>query len=274
MLQTVNNFYIINLKHEIARYNHCVYELAKAGFKNLNFVNGILYDEEVVKNYYKKNLVKGFDSCFRCDDIMYLQDECIHLNNIITPPQVANFLSFNKVMNIAVKNEGLTAVFEDDIFFKKNFNYSLINIDNFITKNNLQNSTEPVLIRFGSHTIFERRYEMFFKIFKKNIFLKNKFNMSNPGFIFNKQFAEIFIKEFNYINTTSDNFIHKLICMKYKVKNYSVVPFPVSQFTHKSKKEKFKSSIDKDFSKDSNFYFKNFVNSKKEYEELLKLWVN
>ena len=95
--------------------------------------------------------------------------------------------------------------------------------------------------------------------------------MANPGFIFNNKFAELFLDKFVKVNTTSDNFIHKILCKENGVVNYSVVPFPISRYTHKSDKEKFISSIDR---VSENITFKNYVNNKEEYEELLNIWTN
>lgn len=271
MFDVVKNTYIINLREDIARYNHCLSELSKINHQSAQFIEAVRYDDDIVKDLYIRNKVKNFDSCFRCDDINYLKNYCEHHNNIITPMQVGNFLSFKKVMEKKLGSSGLGLVLEDDFYFKKGYLKAFNNISSFITKSNLNNSNQPLLIRIGSHTKAKKRYTIQFTLFGKNKFIQNIYNMANPGFIFNNKFAELFLDNFDVVNTTSDNFIHKILCRDNKVINFSVVPFPISQYTHKSDNKKFISSIDRN---SENIFFKNHVNNKEEYEELLNIWTN
>jgi len=271
LFDLVKNIYIINLREDLARYNHCLYELSKINNQRAHFIKAVRYDDEIVKDFYIQNKVKNFDSCFRCDDINYLKNYCEHQNNIITPMQVGNFLSFKKVMDKKLESKGLGLVLEDDFYFKKGYFKAFDNISNFIIKSNLNNTNEPLLIRVGSHTKAKKRYNILFTLFGKNKFIQNFYNMANPGFIFNNKFAELFLDSFGVVNTTSDNFIHKILCRDNKVINFSVMPFPISQYTHKSDNEKFTSSIDRN---SQNIFFKNHVNSKEEYEDLLNIWIN
>lgn len=271
MFDVVKNTYIINLREDIARYNHCLSELSKINHQSAQFIEAVRYDDDIVKDLYIRSKVKNFDSCFRCDDINYLKNYCEHHNNIITPMQVGNFLSFKKVMEKKLGSSGLGLVLEDDFYFKKGYLKAFNNISSFITKSNLNNSNQPLLIRIGSHTKAKKRYTIQFNLFGKNKFIQNIYNMANPGFIFNNKFAELFLDNFDVVNTTSDNFIHKILCRDNKVINFSVLPFPISQYTHKSDNKKFISSIDRN---SENIFFKNHVNSKEEYEELLNIWTN
>ncbi len=271
LLDVINCIYIINLEEDLGRYNHCLYELAKIQSKKNYFVRAVNFNDTLVKEFYKKDKVKNFDSCFRCDDINYVKNYCEHDNNIITPMQVGNFLSFKKVMKTKLQSQGLGLVLEDDFYLKEGYKKAFNNISRFIFKHNLANLNEPLLIRIGSHTQVQKRYNILFNLFGTNKFIKNSYNMANPGFIFNNKFAELFLDKFVKVNTTSDNFIHKILCKENGVVNYSVVPFPISQYTHKSDKEKFISSIDR---VSENIAFKNYVNNKEEYEELLNIWTN
>lgn len=271
MLDNIENIFIINLQEDLGRYNHSLFELSKLNLNKINFVKAVHYGEDVVKEFYKSKRVKKFTSCFRCDDSDYGKNYCEHDNNIITPMQVGNFLSFKKVMKMKLDSNGLGMVLEDDFYLKPKYDIALKNVSIFIKKNKLENINEPLLIRIGSHTKVRKRYRIIFKLFKKNIFPQNHYNMANPAFIFNNKFAQLFLDNFHIINTTSDNFIHKILCKDHKVKNFSVYPFPISQYTHKSDNKKFLSSIDKE-SKEK--LFKNYVKNKDEYDELFDLWVN
>lgn len=270
-LETIlDKVFLINLEKDINRYNHSIVELSKLNINNFSVIKAVKYDDEIVKKLYRKNLVKGFDTCFRCDDINYKQKLCTHKNNILTPPQVANFLSFKKVMEQSVANKKLMFVLEDDFYLTKNYTNAFKNITKFCITKDLINKSVPVLIRVGSHTVAEKRYQLKFKISKKNSFIENRYNMANPAFIYNSAFAKLFLNKFKKIETTSDNFIHKYLCKNEKVLNYSVYPFPMSQHTHRSQTNVFESNID---SGEDNIFFRNNVNSEQEYKILLNSWI-
>lgn len=262
--------FVINLEKDINRYNHSISELSKLGITDYTVLKAIKYDDESVKQLYRKNFVKGFDSCFRCDDINYKYESCTHENNILTPPQVANFLSFKKVMEKSIHAKKLMLVLEDDFYLTNNYLKAFRNIINFCFKKKLLHYSEPLLIRVGSHTEAQKKYKIKFKILKKNSFIQDKYNMANPAFIYNSAFAKLFLKEFKKIETTSDNFIHKYLCLEHNILNYSVYPFPASQHTHRSQTNVFKSNID---SSEESIFFKNNVKSKQEYESILNSWI-
>ena len=69
MFDIVKNIFIINLRDDLGRYNHCLYELSKINHQRAHFITAVRYDDDIVKDYYINNKVKNFDSCFRCDDI-------------------------------------------------------------------------------------------------------------------------------------------------------------------------------------------------------------
>ena len=85
------------------------------------------------------------------------------------------------------------------------------------------------------------------------------------------QICKIISKPIFKIETTSDNFIHKYLCINYNVLNFSVLPFPISQYTHRSKINKFTSNIDKE---GDNIYFINKAENQNEYEKILNNWKN
>ena len=79
--------------------------------------------------------------------------ECVHDNNFLTPKQVANFLSFQKIMSLVVdKKYKNVLVFEDDFYFKKFAKFSFRHLYKFLIKKNYFQKSEPFLFRIGSHT--------------------------------------------------------------------------------------------------------------------------
>ena len=98
MFDIIENVYVINLQEDLGRYSLCLFELSKTQKVNkTNFVKRSLTLKALLKTLQKIKL-KKFDSCFRCDDTIY-KNFCEHENNIITPMQVGNFLSFKSYDN-------------------------------------------------------------------------------------------------------------------------------------------------------------------------------
>jgi len=262
---TIQESYVINVKDSIYRYNHVVNEFAKHNISNFTIEDAVTRLDEDVKKKYEKNEVVFYPPCFRCG-----YEICNHKNNIITPSQVANFLSFRNIMKkVANKNNGLYAVFEDDFFFKENTKRSLTKINKMIIKNQLKTTNLPVIIRIGSHSSPMRKEKFLNQYFGYSTITENEYNMANPCFIFNKQFADLFLKKFNKIEVTSDTFIHKVLCENNKVLNYSIKPFPIGQHSHGKKSNLFESQI-VEGSKAEEGITK--VRSKIEYLDLLNQW--
>ena len=128
----------------------------------------------------------GFPPCFRCKDggKNYTDSiECLHANNYLTPKQIANFLSFKKVMNLVVNGEYRNVlIFEDDFYFKIFSYFSLNYLFKFLSKQDYLNIDDPLLFRIGSHTRVNKKYYLNL-LFNKHSIIKNNFeNMSNPCF--------------------------------------------------------------------------------------------
>lgn len=261
---TLSKIYIINVLSSLNRHNSSLTQLSKFKINNYEFVKAFTPASSEVRNYYKKSKIKEFPPCFRCG-----YEICNHKNNTIVPSQVANFLSFKKVMEkIAVHENGLFLILEDDFYFKKNSKHALNFIDKFINNNKLKNIQEPVLLRIGSHKESTKKIKFVYKLFKKLNVKKNSYDMANPAFIINPQFALLFLKNFERIETTSDNFIHKILCKVFNVVNYSFEPFPIGQFSHGIIKNVFFSDI-VETKKNENMHSKN----KKHFEQKKENWI-
>ena len=262
---TIQKSYVINVKDSIYRYNHVINEFAKYGISNFIVEEAVTKSDKEVKSKYEKNEVLYYPPCFRCGYKI-----CNHENNIITPSQVANFLSFRNIMKkVTNKNNGLYAVFEDDFFFKENTKRSFTKINKMIIKKQLKNTNLPAIIRIGSHSSSTRKEKFLYQYFGYSTVTENDYNMANPCFIFNKQFADLFLTKFNKIETTSDSFIHKILCENNKVLNYSIKPFPIGQHSHGQKSNLFNSQIVEGNNADEKI---TKVQSKIEYLELLNKW--
>lgn len=264
----VDKTFVINLTNDIYRKEHVIKEF-KDKFENYEFIEGISHDSDEVKNLYKKNKVMAFPPCFRCN-----QEKCNHSNNYLTPKQIGNFLSFKKIMENVVNNDYANVlIFEDDFKFVINSKLSFNNLYRFIHSKKLLNAEYPLLFRIGSHTVVNKKYYLKLLLLRKSSFFENNIeNMANPCFLINNSYARLFLKNFNVINTTSDNFIHRKIIEKNKVLNFSIYPFPVTQLSYGKKNNLFKSSITSN-PVNNDFSSLNKVSSGKEYNNLKSNWL-
>lgn len=264
----VDKCFVINLKEDTFRKNHVQKEFI-GKCKNYEIIEAVSYNDKIVKKQYTSNNVKSFPPCFRCN-----VDVCDHFNNFITPKQVANFLSFKKIMEIVVeRNLNKVVIFEDDLKFNFFSKISFKNLSKFIKNNERLNNQSPFIVRIGSHTIVNKIFYLKLLLTRQNTFvLDNVEDMANPCFLINKAYAEIFLKEFKNIEDTSDNFIHRKLVEKYNILNYSIYPFPVRQLSYGRKKNTFSSTIASQNTSES-FTDKYRVENKSEYQNLLNKWI-
>lgn len=264
----VDKTFVINLVNDTYRKDHVIKEFNKK-CDNYEFIKAISHDSNEVKNLYKTNRVMAFPPCFRCN-----QEKCSHSNNYLTPKQVGNFLSFKKIMEIIVNNDySNVLIFEDDFKFAFRSKISFKNLYKFIYQKQLLTTNCPLLIRIGSHTVVNKKYYLKLLLLRKSTFIENNLeNMANPCFLINNEYAKLFLKKFNLINTTSDNFIHRKIVEENNVINFSIYPFPVTQLSYGKKNNLFKSTITSN-PINNDFSNLNKVASEDEYKNLKSNWL-
>jgi len=274
--KVVEKVFVINLEDDSFRRKHVKKQFKKKGIK-YEIVNAVSSTDSIVKKYFKNNLVMSYPPCFRCIEgagsNFFEGMECLHENNYLTPRQVANFLSFKKIMNLVVKEKYKNIlIFEDDFYFKKFSNLSFKYLFKYLNKHNYLKNSKPFLFRIGSHTKVNKKYYLNLLLNKHKIIENNYENMANPCFLINYQFAKLFLDEFDTIYTTSDNFIHRILPLKYNILNFSIYPFPVGQHSYGGKSNKFNSTI---FTNKNGYDFNNNlrVETLAHYNKLLKEWL-
>lgn len=273
----VDELIVINLKKDKYRKLHAEKQFIKLKIKNYSFFNAISHEDTIVKDFYLENKVAKFPPCFRCSNSNEISISCNHDNNFLTPKQVANFLSFYKVMeeivNRKVKN---VIVFEDDFKFKFFAKKSFSHLNNFMIKNNFFQLKEPLLIRLGSHTRVRKMYYIKrFLLLKSTFIERNVEDMANPAFFINYYFANHFLNKFINISTTSDNFIHRELCEFENIVNFSLYPFPIEQLSYGKKINKFKSTIsDENSSNIGSFESIKKTKNPAQYQKLLEEWLS
>ena len=265
----VDKTFIINLKKDTLRKQH-VTQSFKSRKIDFELIEAVEHDSPDVKSLYAQDKVFEFPPCFRCK-----LNKCSHENNFITPKQVANFLSFKKIMK-KITDEKISNAFilEDDFYFKPFSKISFKKINNFVKNNQLLDSDEPLLLRIGSHTKVKKKYYFKLFIFNKVTILENTTkDMANPCFMINLTFAKLFLEHFPDINLTSDAYIHSVLPKKSTVQNYSIYPFCIGQHSYGKKKNKFPSSITSNKIESKNFSNINSISEDQNYGELKKVWV-
>jgi GR25 family glycosyltransferase involved in LPS biosynthesis len=129
----------------------------------------------------------------------------------LIPPQIGNFLSFvktfKKIGELKIPNNKFFLICEDDIQFYDN---AVKIFNDLINEKNLKDIdlNLPTIFRCvrGGHD--RSKYK---KIILERQTLSTqgyRYLMSNPCFAVNKAYADLFMKTFKKINTTSDHFIH------------------------------------------------------------------
>jgi hypothetical protein len=169
----------------------------------------------VVDDYYKAGLVKGYPNCFRCEKKTSNE---IEFNNILIRPQVATFITYLNIWKFILDNGIQNAlIIEDDIAFNEDIEAKCSQIDEkrLIESTGLQGS-ESVLIRFGWALGQEHSQK------REMQFIQNMVRMSNPCFAVNRSMAGLLHSSCAKISTTADIYTHEVIGRK--VKNYTAVP--------------------------------------------------
>ena len=231
----IDNIYVINLKSCKDRKEHIINEFKRVGINKYEFFEAIDKNSDEVKNLMKTKFVMKYPPCFRCRKI-----KCNCNNNVLVKSQIGNWCSYIKIMKKIVDNnyKKLIMICEDDIKFTnrgKNILNKIINIQNF-KKYNI-NFNKPVLIRAGSALNKNHTLRI------QNPIMNKQKIMSNPCFFINIHYAISFLKNLNFLDRTSDMYIHGNILNKDKsIQHFTIFPQPIYELSY-GKNAIFKSEI-------------------------------
>ena len=206
-------------------------------FRGTNLKWGTLGREEKVKAI-KKNIdallaKKGFASggCNCSRDHLY-------------PTEIANILSFQKLLKLVAlnKNDGLTMICEDDVQFTDS---GYENIKLMVSKSNLEKNSldlnKPLLIQVS------RAYDPKFHDPRTVVKFDLQRFHSNPCFIVNHLYAEIYFKHFKEFDLISDLYMHfALPTLDKTIQCRSILPLPAYECSTGVNK-KFSSTIAVEF---------------------------
>lgn len=198
----------LTLKSTPERRRSAVEEAKKVGLNNFKFFYGSTPRDERVKNAFRKNKVFEYPNCWRCNRPM-----CGCENNILTPEQIACFVSYQRIFESAVKsNSNIFLVFEDDIEFEtyaQEVGTKIFNREYFDYLKFYENL--PVLFSlgqgyFGKGAKEKRGYN------GGNIRIADgDLSECNVLFAFNKTFAKLALTLLDTYTMTSDIYIHNFL---------------------------------------------------------------
>ena len=237
----IKKVYVINLERCINRKEHIINEFKNSGINNYEFIKAVDKDSSKVLEIMNSNFIYKFSSCFRC----FKKRSCLCKNNILINTQIGNWCSFMYVMNKIIEDnidDGLTMICEDDIKFKENGIKTMNNMINikYLKRYNI-NFNKPIIIRCSNALESNDNLDNIKVI--NNCFEK-KIYMSNPCFIINKEFAEIFKNNLKQIKMTSDMFIHKeLIKIDKTIQHLSFKNSPIYELSFNKDTAIFSSEI-------------------------------
>lgn len=220
---------VVSLDSDTERKQHVQQHFNECGLTDYRFVQAVPANSALVYAMYAKGRVKSFPECFRC-----FQPACECANNILIPQQVANWLSFKKVWEIVADAKGPVLVCEDDVYFYKN---GLNLLENALEE--LLDNNAPQLIRLG-HSGLTTETDL---SGHTKLEISNDVVMSNVAHIINSAMARLLLTKFDYIDTTSDIWLHNWLAKYPGVKAHTVKPLIATDLSFNKAFAQFRSQI-------------------------------
>ncbi len=209
-MNQIDKIFVLTLKDETERHTHVQKQFEKFDIDNYEFHYAFEQNSSEVKEAYRSGIVSTYPNCFRCG-----QEKCKCFNNILVPTQVSNFLSYHAIMKKILDEElNLVLLCEDDILF---YDYG-ISVLSQILQNITIDYEKPFVLRLGSNVTEHQQYHNK----REQVSLVPYISMSNPCFMVNRKYAELFVQNFQKIEMTSDMFMH--IILGRQGQNFTVVP--------------------------------------------------
>lgn len=194
-----DTIYVVSLPGDSARRERLAEYLPGFGIANVVWVTALGPDSREVADAYASGLVLDFPPCFRCGGTDCGSSEC---NNILLPSQVGNFLTKLGLWKRIALHPQRALVLEDDVVFHPWSLSTLDWLEQQIIAGNLEFTADtPLLIRLGwalgaDHTASAAPR------------MTSDVRMSNPAYAITSPMADLVLKRFKRIDTTSDVFLH------------------------------------------------------------------
>ncbi len=172
-------------------------------------------DSDLVKKAFAEDFVLEFPPCFRCGN-----RKCDCENNILIAPQVANFLSFQKLWQDIIKNGyAYSLILEDDVKFTDYYQKVINKVFNleFLQEHGFTQDSAS-LLRLGWAECEDHTNVNIDDIKLVPSLLK----MSNHCYAITLEMAKKLLSSLDKISTTSDIYTHDWIGKT--VNNYTLIP--------------------------------------------------
>ena len=195
-----DTIYVVSLPRDGARRERLAGHFAEFGLDGVTWHSALGPETTDVAKAYASGLVLDFPPCFRCGKTACGNDDC---NNILVPPQVGNFLTKLDLWRRIASRPQRALVLEDDVVFHDWSLATLEWLEQRIAMGALTFAPDkPALIRLGwalgaEHAPGPAR-------------LTTDLRMSNPCYAITSSMAELALKRFTRIETTSDVFLGRV----------------------------------------------------------------
>lgn len=167
------------------------------------FFDALGPDSAIVEDYYNNGKVKAYPDCFRCGKLFCKSSDC---NNLLIPPQVANFISYIQLWKEVSSQNIVTLVVEDDVVFHEHAALCLSFLKRKIDTDDFKLAQDiPLLLRLGWAESEEH------KPAEVTPEIRDEVRMSNPCHILTSSFAsQLLARIGDEIQHTSDVFLHSV----------------------------------------------------------------
>jgi len=228
MPMRIADTHVVSLRGDVDRRRHIVEHFAAIGIERFSFWPAVRHDDPRVAAAFRDGTVSRWPPCFRCG-----RPACGCHNNVLIPPQVANWLSFVTLWrSLPDDPAALHLVCEDDVHFRDG---ALERIDAFLAT--YEPRSPKVLIRLAQSgedpgPVVDRPLERTTRV-----------AMSNAAYLLSGSMAAFLARSFERIEHTSDVWLHAQVATAADVEAFTLEPLPATDLSYNRDFARFQSRI-------------------------------
>ncbi|SOC06886.1 glycosyltransferase family 25 protein [Rhodobacter maris] len=196
-----NEILVVSLPQSSDRRDHIRSHFAEVGITAYRFFDASGPEDPEVTALFEDDKVAGYPPCFRCGKLECGRPDC---NNVLTPQQVAVFVTYLRLWRHVSAGGGRVLVCEDDVLFHPWAGQVLNRLQVEIARGDLSFSgSAPRLFRLGWALGPDHDAEMPFRV-------DDTLRMSNPCHALTAAYARDLLACFDRVVHTADVFQHQL----------------------------------------------------------------
>lgn len=253
--------HVVSLRDDVQRRHHIVEHFAAIGLERYRFWPAVRHDDPRVAVAFRDGTVKRWPPCFRCG-----KPACDCRNNVLIPPQVANWLSFVTLWrSLPDDPAAFHLICEDDVHFRHG---ALDRLEAFLSSYTPR--SPRVLIRLAQSgedpgPVVDQALER-----------TQRVAMSNAAYIVNGAMAAFLARAFCRIEHTSDVWLHAVVAADPTIDAFTLEPLVATDLSYNRDFARFKSRIhpkgidESDRARQATHRMR--ATSDAEYAELLASW--